>query len=306
MKKINEEKIKNALTEYNKCYEAFSRSDVPTNAKHEAKKQFVSALKKDIYPLLSTKDRKIFENFKKNSTCNLNQLYKIEAIIKSLTQKEKCPPRREKEMRYFQDAYLWKVLGDFLNPSQLHKCSNLYGSKNIRGICFGYAFEIFYKILILMENEEFNIKESENKEPDRTHKISELHNQLHPDNQREIEEIIKNNMITEYFRDLISGQVEETTKNLKQFLEDIDKISSPQRRYYQVEGQRFNEQQEDFSELSKVLDELQDFVIQKDKNIYPHFIKHQNGKSTTLFEVTKKQIDELIDDCCKTHLNISQ
>ena len=209
--------------------------------------------------------------------------------------KEKCPPRREREMRYFRDAYLWKVLGDFLYPPQPHKYLNLYGSKNIRGICFGYAFEIFYKILILMENEE-----SENKEPKITHELLKLHKQLHSENQKKIEEIIQNNITTKYFNDSTSGQIiEKPIKNPKQFLEHIDKILSPQRRYYQVRGQRSNEQQEDFSELSKVLDELQEFVIQKDKNIYPHFIKHQNGKSTTIFEAMKEQIDELIDDCCK-------
>ena len=210
-------------------------------------------------------------------------------------------------MRYFRDAYLWKVLGDFLYPSQPHKYFNLYDSKNIRGVCFGYAFEIFYKILILIENEEFKIKKSENKEPKRTHKISELHNQLHPNNRKEIEEIIKNNIITEYFRDSNSGQVKETTKNPKQFLEHIDKILSPQRRYYQVKGQRSNEQKEDLSELSKILDELQEFIIQKDKNIYPHFIKYQNGKSTTIFEAMKEDIDDnLISSCCKKYLKISE
>ena len=95
MEKSDKEKIDKALTEY-KCYvNSFPhRAKSPfiniesIETKQKAKDRLILALR-DIYPLLSIEDRKIFENFEKNS-CDLNKIgiilqkYKYETLSNSI------------------------------------------------------------------------------------------------------------------------------------------------------------------------------------------------------------------------------
>ena len=205
--------------------------------------------------------------------------------VEEALKNETCPPKREREARYFRDACFWKILGNLVYDQNCPFYSN--EGQNIAGVCFGYAFELFYKVLILIENEESKKKGTDQKEPEKTHKLIRLHKQLNSNNQKKIEKII--NKITKH----------ESIR----FLESIDRtLTSPQRRYYRVKAQRLNERVEGeiLWILPKILNSLQNFIIEEVKIHYSPF-EITETSSKWLFEVLKKNINDLIKKRCEDY-----
>ena len=213
--------------------------------------------------------------------------------VEEFFKNEICLPRNERQPRYFRDACLWKTLGNLVYDPYPNLMMPFDEGQNVAGVCFGYAFELFYKTLILVEDKEVKKEETEEKEPRKTHELLILHKQLSSMNQKDIEEIVKG------FTD---------DKPIK-FLERIDKtLTSPRRRYYQVKAQRLNErgEREMLQSVSQILKSLENFIIEKVKaHCHPFQVtKTSSGEILSeewLLEAIQKNVNDLIKRRCKDY-----
>ena len=91
MSQDNLEKVNNALTEYKNCYEVFlpQRAENPITsiertavAKLKARDRFILILKRDVYSLLSSENRKICDNFE--NIHHLTSLEKVGDVLRNI------------------------------------------------------------------------------------------------------------------------------------------------------------------------------------------------------------------------------